>query len=184
MKLFIGDRKRGWRTVLLLAAGAWCSVAAKGAFGATGAATCSGNSEVRQLDYWLGEWTVTNPSGSNRSISKVSLSLDKCLFVESWDNGKGHTGKDMFAYSPDDKSWHGMFADNQGRVHIFVDGKVAAGSAEFYGPSRGPSGEEILNRIRLIRVTANKLQQTWEKSIDKGVTWTKVFGGEYLRQNH
>jgi len=80
----------------------------------------------------------------------------------------------MFAYSSDDKSWHGMFSDNQGRVHIF-EGKVAQGSAEFTGPSRGPNGQTVLNRIKVVRVAANKVEQSWEKSTDNGATWTIEF---------
>jgi len=144
--------------------------------------TCSTNSEIRQLDYWLGTWTVSAPGSTDTSTAKVSLSLDHCLFTESWDNGKGHAGKDMFAYSPDDNNWHGMFADNEGRVHLFDRGKVAAGTAEFEGPSRGPQGEAVLNRVKLTRVSPNKLQQTWEKSTDNGATWNTIFRGEYSRK--
>jgi hypothetical protein len=43
----------------------------------------------------------------------------------------------MFAYSPEGKSWYRMFADNEGRVHVFLDGKVSHDCAEFHGPSRG-----------------------------------------------
>jgi hypothetical protein len=87
----------------------------------------------------------------------------------------------MFAYSSDDKSWRGMFADNQGRVHVF-EGRVARGSAEFVGPSRGPNGEAVLNRIEVVRVTADKIEQSWEKSTDNGVTWTMEFQGDYARK--
>ena len=63
---------------------------------------------------------MTNPgSASANSTSNVNLSLDKCLFVERWDSGKGHITEKVFAYSPDDKTWYGMFADNEGRAHIF-----------------------------------------------------------------
>ena len=117
------------------------------AFGATEPGTCTTNSDCRELDFWLGDWTVQYPGASFPSSSKVSLELDKCLLVESWDGGKGHRGKNMFAYSSDDKKWHGMFADNQGRVHVF-EGKVASGSAEFLGPSMSPDGKTVLNRIR------------------------------------
>ena len=144
--------------------------------------TCSTNSEIRQLDYWLGTWTVSAPGSADTSTARVSLSLDHCLFTENWDNGKGHAGQDMFAYSPDDNSWHGMFADNEGRVHLFDRGKVAAGTAEFEGPSRGPQGEAVLNRVKLVRVSPNKLQQTWEKSTDNGATWNTIFRGEYSRK--
>jgi hypothetical protein len=58
------------------------------------------------------------------------------MIVESWDGGKGHTGS-MFAYGADDKQWHGMFADNQGHVHMFA-GKVTTAAA-FYRPSRSQS---------------------------------------------
>ena len=73
------------------------------------------------------------PAGPN-ATSRVYLALDGCIVLESWDGGRGHTGENMFGYSADDKSWHGMFADNQGRVHVFVHGQVASGSAEFSGP--------------------------------------------------
>ena len=116
------------------------------------------------------------------STSTVSLMLDKCLLIERWDGGRGHTGENMFAYSSDDKSWHGMFADNQGRVHVFK-GKVTSGSAEFYGPSRGPNGEAVLNRIRVVRTSRDKVEQSWEKSADNGSTWTTEFRGEYQRTN-
>ena len=79
------------------------------------------------MDFWLGAWTVSYPGMSGNAGSKVYLELDKCMIVESWDGGKGHSGENIFAYSSDDKSWHGMFADNQGRVHVF-EGKASPGS--------------------------------------------------------
>jgi hypothetical protein len=144
--------------------------------------TCAANPESRQMDFWLGDWTVTYPGMPGSANSKVYIELDKCLIVESWEGGKGHSGKNMFAYSDDDKSWHGMFADNQGRVHTFK-GKVVSGSGEFTGPSRGSNGETVLNRIKIVRTNANKVEQSWEKSTDKGTTWTMEFHGEYTRKN-
>ncbi len=177
---------RGWRSrrsVLILAAVAgWFFLAASSSVSAADSAPCSSNSENRQLDFWLGDWTVTYPGMPGTAASKVSLDLDQCLVVESWDGGKGHGGKNMFAYSSDDKSWHGMFADNEGRVHVFA-GTVKQGSAEFTGPSRGPNGEKVLNRIRVARVAANKVEQSWEKSTDNGASWTTVFQGEYSRKH-
>ena len=48
-------------------------------------------------------------SGDDESAnahSTVSLSLDKCLVVENWDGGRGHSGQNVFGYSADDKSWY------------------------------------------------------------------------------
>ena len=165
---------------ILLAIACFC-LAAPSAVLAQDSPSCAANPQSRQLDFWLGDWTVSYPGMSATSSSKVHLSLDKCLIVESWVGGKGHTGENMFAYSGDDKSWHGMFADNEGRVHVF-EGKVAQGSAEFTGPSRGPNGEAVLNRIKIVRLSDNQVQQTWEKSRDNGATWSVEFQGDYTRK--
>jgi hypothetical protein len=165
----------------LLVIGCFC-VAAASTFATNDAGACSASSESRQMDFWLGDWAVTYPGMPGSANSKVYVELDKCLIVERWDGGKGHQGENLFAYSYDDKSWHGMFADNQARVHVF-EGKVANGSAEFTGPSRGPNGEVVLNRIKVVRVNANKVEQSWEKSADNGATWKTEFRGEYVRKN-
>ena len=148
---------------------------------ANDAAPCVANSENRQLDYWLGHWKVGAEGSSGNAHSTVSLSLDKCLVIENWDGGRGHRGQNVFGYSADDKSWYGMFADNEGRVHVFTSGKVSSGSAEFQGRSRGPSGENVLNRVKVTKKNPNQVEQTWEKSTDNGTTWNVVFRGEYSR---
>jgi hypothetical protein len=147
-------------------------------------AACKASAAARQLDYWVGDWVVTNPSGGadNRSSSKVRLALDQCVVIESWSDHKGHDGENIFGYSEGDGGWRGMFFDNHGRVHVFVDGKVNAGAAEFSGPSRGAHGEAVLNRIRLVRVAPDRLEQTWEKSTDDGRTWTQQFRLDYARR--
>ncbi|HEV2701661.1 MAG TPA: hypothetical protein VGV09_08530 [Steroidobacteraceae bacterium] len=148
--------------------------------GAAEPATCAVNPAIRQFDFWLGDWTVTYPGTSGSSASTVSATLDSCAVLETWRGDHSHRGENLFAYSAEEKSWHGLFADNEGRVHV-LNGKVAAGVAEFYGPSRGENGEAELNRVRVMRVSANEVRQTWEKSTDKGATWGTVFQGDYER---
>jgi hypothetical protein len=158
-------------------------VLATSIFASTIPDSCATNPENRQLDYWLGNWKVGADGSSGNARSTVSLSLDKCLVVENWDGGHGHRGQNVFGYSADDKSWYGMFADNEGRVHLFTSGKVASGTAEFEGASRGPRGENVMNRVKVIRVNPAKVEQTWEKSTDDGASWNVVFRGEYSRAN-
>lgn len=182
MNTVVGSAR--WPRIMPVVAGVavWLCVAAPQAFAANDPASCSADAQSQQLDYWLGDWTVTSPGGSGSSTSKVTLSLDKCVVVENWSDASGHAGESIFAYSADDKSWRGIFVDNQGRAHVFVDGKVADGTAEFYGPSSGAQGAAVLNRIRLVRLAPDKVEQTWQKSTDHGATWTTVFRGEYARK--
>jgi hypothetical protein len=147
-----------------------------------GPGACAGNSAARELDFWVGEWSIAAPGvAAGDAASTVSLELDQCLVVESWRGGKSHTGKNIFGFSQEDRTWHGMFADNDGRVHLF-EGTVAQGSADFRGSSRGRNGEAELHRLRIFRLQADKVEQVWEKSSDNGATWAKVFDGVYSRR--
>jgi hypothetical protein len=174
---------RGTGNLVLLIT-AVCGLAlAPAASRAAGQAGCAANAHGRQLDYWVGDWVVTNPGGAgNESSSTVRLALDQCVLIENWSDHKGHDGENIFGYSEGDALWRGMFFDNRGHVHVFVEGKVDAGAAEFSGPSRGAHGEALLNRIRLLRVAPDHLEQTWEKSADQGRTWTQQFRLEYARR--
>ncbi len=171
-----------WRRSFLLVAvpAIWLACAVSG-LAAADSGSCAADPQSRQFDFWLGDWTVAAPSGSSTAGSKVSLALDQCLLVENWDGGRGHSGENLFAYSRDDKTWYGMFADNEGRVHIFTSGKVASGVAEFQGASRDPKGATVLNKVRVVRIDANRVEQTWQKSTDNGATWTTEFRGAYTR---
>ncbi len=172
----------GWRGGLLfLAALAIWLGSTSPSFAAANSGPCATDPQSRQLDFWLGNWTVSGPGGSSTATSKVSLALDQCLLVENWDGGRAHSGENLFAYSPEEKTWYGMFADNMGRVHVFSDGKVASGIAEFRGTDLGPKGETVLDKVRVIRIDANRVEQTWQKSSDNGATWTMEFRGEYTR---
>ena len=173
--------KRPASLVLVVAVAACISLAPR-VYGAAPAEPCSTNPESRALDFWLGDWNIAGPGSSSAAKSSVTAVLDKCVIVESWDGGRGHIGENWFGYNPDDKSWHGMFADNQGRVHVFVNGKVGSGAAEFSGPSQGTDGETFVNRVRIVRIGPNRVEQIWEKSSNHGATWTVEFRGEYSRK--
>jgi hypothetical protein len=175
--------KTRWSIMLLAAVLAGSSFALlPRALGAVDSGACAANKENRALDFWLGAWTIAAPGGSANATSKVTLELDKCMVVERWDGGSGHSGENFFAYSADDNSWHGMFADNEGRVHVFIEGKATGGVAEFSGRSRGPQGETMLNRVTIRRIGGDHVEQIWEKSSDDGKMWTTAFRGEYSRK--
>lgn len=181
-KQIVVQSSQAVRKIISLFALFLCVAAVPSAFAANGPGTCAANPESRQLDFWVGDWTISSGGASSNSTSIVSLSLDSCMITESWDGGKGHRGENIFAYSSGDQGWRGLFVDNEGRAHAFVNGKVSNGTAEFLGPSRGPNGEEVLNRIRVVRLSADKVEQTWDKSTDKGATWSPVFRLEYSRK--
>ena len=173
---------QAFRKVLSVLTLLFCIAFVPRASAANGPGTCAANSESRPLDFWVGDWTISSAGSSFNATSTVSLSLDNCVITENWDGGKGQRGENIFAYSYGDQGWRGLFVDNEGRAHAFINGKISAGTAEFLGPNRGSNGEEVLNRIRVVRLSADKVEQTWDKSTDKGATWNPVFRLEYSRK--
>jgi hypothetical protein len=161
---------------------AFSTILAPRSFGAAGMTACTGDTERQALDFWLGAWNISVSNESTTATSSVTLELDHCLVIERWNGGDGHRGENLFGYSADDQSWHGFFADNQGRVHLFLNGKASPGSATFTGPSRDSDGKTELNRITIRRVSATQVEQLWQKSSDGGKSWNTVFQGEYTRK--
>jgi hypothetical protein len=137
------------------------------------------NPESRQLDFWVGNWTVTAPGSAPNAVSVVRLELDKSLLIESWDGGRGHKGENVFAYSADDKTWHGMFTDNRGRVHVLTGKEIKPGLVEF----TGTSGADQMDRVRVTKISDEKVVESWDKSTDHGATWKTEFRGEYSRKS-
>jgi hypothetical protein len=137
------------------------------------------NPESRQLDFWVGNWTVTAPGSAPNAVSVVRLELDKSLLIESWDGGRGHKGENVFAYSADDKTWHGMFTDNRGRVHVLTGKEIKPGLVEF----TGTSGADQMDRVRVKKISDEKVVENWDKSTDHGATRKTEFRGEYSRKS-
>lgn len=171
------------RHLVLISIASACMALTPQAFGTTTVSSCATAAESRQLDFWVGTWAIGGHGAAANASSNVSLTLDKCVVIERWDGGRGHRGENIFAYSADDKHWHGMFVDNEGRVHTFQDGKASPDGLTFSGPSIGPDGASVLNRVQIIRIGPDRVDQVWEKSADNGSTWSTAFRGEYSRKN-
>ena len=167
----------GWRIVSVAAVGA--SLWLVQPIASVAATPPAADAESRQLDFWVGNWTVGAPNSAPNAMSVVHHELDKCLLIESWDGGRGHKGENIFAYSADDKSWHGMFTDNRGRVHVLTGKEIKPGLVEF----TGISGADQMDRVRVTKISDEKVVESWDKSIDHGATWKTEFRGEYSRKN-
>ena len=141
-------------------------------------ASCAANAAARQLDYWIGNWAVSSPDAPGKGHSKVAVALDQCLLIESWGSDtSAHNGENTLAYNAADNTWYGLFVDNHGRVHSF-----RGSAAALQGPAVDESGKAILKRVRIVRDTADKVEQIWEKSTDNGSTWVAEFRMDYSRQ--
>src|ERR1700753_2816621 len=58
-----------------------------------------------QFDFWIGEWTVTNPAGKKVGESSVTREESGCLIVEHWKSAAGNAGQSYNFYDPAAREW-------------------------------------------------------------------------------
>ena len=67
---------------------------------------CRERPESRQLDFWLGEWTVTNPQGQVAGENIITADLEGCVVRESWTDGYGGRGTSVNFWDATTEQWH------------------------------------------------------------------------------
>ena len=146
---------------------------------AEGPARCAGDGYAA-LNFWVGDWTVSDAGGNPIGASKIELGLDGCELTEAWSSGAKFSGRNVHAYSDEDKRWHQINVDNHGHVHAFV-GVASARGVEYSGLSKNATGADVLNRMDIVKEGAGRVKVLWRKSADSGKTWTTAYDAIYSR---
>jgi hypothetical protein len=132
--------------------------------------------EHRQFDFWIGEWSVTNPAGVHVGDNTIKPILEGCALSESWRGAKGGMGFSYSAYDKERKAWHQTWVDRDGTV-LLLDGGVKDGRMVLSGPTGATQ-----NRVSWEPRRDGSVRQHWETSADQGKTWQTVFDGLYRKQ--
>lgn len=130
-----------------------------------------------QFDFWLGDWTVTNPDGSTAGRNRVEAIMDGCAIRESWASEQVR-GTSISIYHAPDEAWVQTWVDNRG-VLLLLRGGWDGERMVLSGERRGGDG-----RVRHLRITwaptdGGGLVQRQEVSEDGGETWSVAFEGTY-----
>lgn len=133
----------------------------------------------RQLDFRLGEFTVTGIGGVAAGESRVESVLGGCMLVEHWRGAiSGHGRAHMF-YDRADRTWR--------LVYVTDDGATLYLSGEFQGNTLLLTGENDmdsmagLHRMTFSPLTNGASRQLWEFSTDEGASWNVIHDGAYKR---
>jgi len=137
--------------------------------------------EMRQFDFWLGEWDLTW-SDTVHGSNTITADLDNCVIVERFDGypGTPMRGMSVSTYNKNTGKWHQTWVDNQGGyldfTGEFADGKMIL--------SREATRDEqmFLQRMVWFDITADSLLWNWENSIDNGETWNTLWAIKYKRK--
>ncbi|WP_142783468.1 hypothetical protein [Changchengzhania lutea] len=134
-----------------------------------------------EFDFWLGNWTVTNPDSTLAGTNKIVKIQDNCILQENWTSAKGkYTGTSNSFFNFKTKQWEQIWIDNQG------------GSLHLKGNRKGNQmilkTDEAMNKdqkpfIHRVTWTLNEdgsVRQYWE-TITSGNEITVAFDGLYKK---
>jgi hypothetical protein len=133
--------------------------------------------QFRQFDYWIGEWDVTDSTGTKIAESSITRVSAGCAIAEHWKPLKGPDGHSLSWYEPRDSSWHQQWIGGDGFVARF-DGNLEDGEMVLTEPVVPVS----FVRMRYVKKPNGVVQQLLWSSTDRGATWTLAFVGNYTRK--
>lgn len=133
----------------------------------------------RQFDFWVGDWTVANPSGQTVGRNTIRATQGGCVLEENWVGGGGGTGVSLNFVERG--KWNQVWVANTPGAVLRLVGGLENGAMVMTGESTNPQGAKVLNRVTWTRIEGDKVTQNWDTSTDGGKTWTPTFRGIYTR---
>lgn len=140
---------------------------------------CDGDA-YRAFDFWLGDWLVKDPAGTEQGSNAITAEENGCLVVERWTSATGSTGQSYNYYDPSRDLWRQVWV-SAGGVIDYEGGLTETGSMKLIG--------EIVNR----NGTRAPFTGEWTPNEDGSVTqhfeqqdpetgeWSVWFTGIYTR---
>ena len=158
-------------------------LAAASAASARSPAPACDSPEARQLDFWVGEWSLAytqdgKPAASRNRITKI---LDGCAILEEFDGTPGTPliGRSMSLYDARARRWKQVWVDNSGAWLDFTGG-VQDGRMVFSREATR-DGKRFLQRMVFDDVTRDTFTWRWQRSDDTGRTWKTLWEIAYKR---
>ncbi len=147
-----------------------CSAAARGA-----------------LDFWLGDWIVTDSQTRQRAgTDRVERVSKGAAVIERWTDADGSEGTSLFSFDPYACTWHQLWITDApervgGLKHKDLVALLPGGGVRFQGAYPGRVAVTVLDRTTLTP-QPDGVRQVIETSIDGGATWRVGFDALYTRR--
>jgi hypothetical protein len=130
--------------------------------------------EYRQLDFWIGDWDVSDADGTpNVARVRVERVLDGCALKEDYEDPTGLRGQSLSTYDASRGVWHQTWVTNRGQL-LMIEGKMRDGALVLSGSYRAATGEETNVRGTWTAVNGG-VREAAVTSTDGGKTWKPWF---------
>ncbi|MEO7773579.1 MAG: hypothetical protein ABIT36_03455 [Steroidobacteraceae bacterium] len=167
----VGLMRAAWLAVTLIT---WPAYAAQPPAG-----NCNTDAH-HQLDFWIGDWSVTHSDGKAAGENRIASVAGGCALYESWAGEGGISGHSLTFYDGLARKWRQHWIDNTGSSLDLAGSKVG-NSILLLGETQELSGT-VLQRLTLTPAEGGSVRQLWESSADGGKRWKTEFDGRYVRK--
>lgn len=141
------------------------------------------------LDFWLGEWDVSDTDGAFLGRNRIVSLLDGCAITEEWVGASGFEGRSLFYFDSWLPQWRQVWITalpqrpgsikEKRMVERFSDGGV-----RFLGEVMVSPEHYVQDRTTLRPLPDGRVHQLIEWSNDDGKTWQTGFEGWYARRRN
>lgn len=135
--------------------------------------------EHRQFDFWLGDFQVSDTTGSVVGTNRITRVANGCGLNEYWRGGNGNNGTSLNWYEPATGEWHQLWVGLG--LYLRLSGGLENGSMVLSGARETPRGA-VVDRISWTPLEDGRVRQHWEVSSDGGASWQTLFDGLYARR--
>lgn len=141
------------------------------------------DARYRALDFWVGDWDVTNPAGQPAGTSVIEVVSDGCAIVERFAGpGRRYVGTGLHVFDPSAGTWRQFFSDNR-PVLTIMKGDVMPNGILYTWDAVDAKGSRVPKRYTLT-TEADGVRQHGERSDDGGKTWVTEFDLRYKKTSH
>lgn len=135
-----------------------------------------------EFDFWVGEWTVTNPDGTAAGTNHIEKVQDHCVLQEHWTSAKGNfTGTSHNFYNSNTKQWEQIWIDNQGQSLHLKGNRVGNQMILKSDGEKDKEGKLVIQRITWTHNDDGTVRQYWE-TITDGNDIAIAFDGLYKKK--
>src|SRR5687768_5124079 len=107
---------------------------------------CGGDPVYRLLDFWIGEWTVTQ-GGALVGTNRIEKVLHGCAILEHWRDVEGGEGKSFFYVDASTKNWKQAWVTDHGPMKEKVLMlRLPDGGIRFQGEVLQGQGTRVFDR--------------------------------------
>ena len=135
--------------------------------------------DFHALDFWVGEWEVTDTTGRVIAESSIQRQAGGCAITEHWQPKGYPDGVSISWFDPVDQQWHQQWVGGGGEITRYTGGLIDSVMV-MIGDAKQPSG--VFFRMTWTRLPDGRVEQQQQTGKTHSGPWTTGFVGRYRKK--